>query len=387
MLRPTDPKRIVADGHDRLGSAFADWEAARRPDAKQWFQGQVIERLGRGSAVLELGCGPGTAAAELSAERRYIGVDLSEVQLSVARAHVPSATFLRGDLTSIAFRPASFDGIVAFYVFNHVPQQEVGPAFERIFAWLRPGGRLMLSLLTTEAEDRVEEWLGVPMFFAGFEPASGERLLREKGFDLELSEVREEEDPDYGPTQSRWLIAKKPDDAGFHASRAVVDIHPLRPDELAVVSRRLPHRSSERHRSRLERQARGPFTYLIAWEQGAPVGHVGIDWPDDREIESLLECHGQPNVHDLEVLPTSRGRGIGRALMLELERYVRERAIDVIRLSTGLDDGYAAARRLYRSLDFVEVPGSLHVESSILPGHRDQGVYLEILTDWVKRLH
>jgi SAM-dependent methyltransferase len=207
-----DPKRVVAEGYDRLGDAFPDWEASRPPEVRQWFLREALDRLGPGSAVVELGCGPGTAAAELSAGRRYVGVDLSEVQLSIARRQVPGATFVRGDLTSMRFRPASLDGVVAFYVFNHVPQEEVEPAFERIFGWLRPGGLLMSSFLTTEAEDRVEEWLGVPMFFAGFEPGSSERLLREAGFDLELSEVRRETDPQYGPSDTHWVIARKPVD-------------------------------------------------------------------------------------------------------------------------------------------------------------------------------
>jgi GNAT superfamily N-acetyltransferase len=167
-------------------------------------------------------------------------------------------------------------------------------------------------------------------------------------------------------------------------SRAAVDILPIRPDELTAVSEGLAHRSPEQHRARVERQARGVLTYFIAWEDGAPVGHVAIDWPDDRSPESIFERHGQPTVHDLEVLPTARGRGIGRALMLELERSVLERGMDALRLGTGLDEGYAAARKLYRSLGFVEVPGSLYIESSILPGHRDQCIYIEILTDWVK---
>jgi SAM-dependent methyltransferase len=208
-----DPKRAVAEGYDRLGQAFLAWEAARRHDARRWFLREMLARLGEGSTILELGCGPGTAAAQLSTGRRYVGVDLSEVQLSIARRRVPGATFVRGDFTSMAFRPASFDGVVAFYVFNHVPQEEAGLAFERIFGWLRPGGRLMSSFLTVEAENRVEEWLGVPMFFAGFEPGSSERLLREKGFILELSEVRQEVDPEYGPSDTHWVIARKPVDA------------------------------------------------------------------------------------------------------------------------------------------------------------------------------
>jgi cyclopropane fatty-acyl-phospholipid synthase-like methyltransferase len=205
-----DPKRVVAEGYDRMGAEFSVWNARRPPEVRRWFLREVLSRLDVGSAVLELGCGPGTDAAELSAGRRYIGVDLSPVQLSVARQRVPHATFVVGDLTSMAFRPASFDGIVAFYVFNHVPRDEVAPTFERVFGWLRPGGRLMLTLLTIEAKDRVEGWLGVPMFFAGVDPGSDEVHLRDAGFELEVSEIRTEVDAQYGPTQNRWVIARKP---------------------------------------------------------------------------------------------------------------------------------------------------------------------------------
>jgi cyclopropane fatty-acyl-phospholipid synthase-like methyltransferase len=202
----------VAEGYDRMGEEFSAWNDSRPPEVRSWFRGEVLARLPQGSSVLELGCGPGTDAAHLSAGRRYVGVDLSIVQLSIARSKLPHATFVLGDLTSIFFRPGSLDAVVAFYAFNHVPQEEVEPTFGRVFDWLRPGGRLMLSLLTTEDEDRVEEWLGVPMFFAGFQPGSSERLLRQEGFDLELSEVRVEMDPLYGPNDAHWVIARKPSD-------------------------------------------------------------------------------------------------------------------------------------------------------------------------------
>jgi hypothetical protein len=58
--------------------------------------------------------------------------------------------------------------------------------------------------------------------------------------------------------------------------------------------------------------------------------------------------------------------------------------MDVIGLGAGLDEGYAAAWKLYRSLGFVELPGSPYIGSSILPEHREQGIHLEVLTDWVK---
>ena len=213
MLSPTDPKRVVAEGYDQLGSAFSAWNSNRPSEVRRWFLGEVLARLPEGTGVLELGCGPGTDAAELSAGRRYVGVDLSRVQLSIARRHAPHATFLAGDFTSMAFQPSSFDGVVAFYALNHVPQEELEPTFDRIHGWLRNGGRLMTSLLSSEAENRVEEWLGVPMFFGGCMPGSGERLLHETGFHLEMSELRDEGvDDGYGPVESYWVIARKPDD-------------------------------------------------------------------------------------------------------------------------------------------------------------------------------
>jgi len=211
MADLVDPKRIVADGYDRMGHEFSAWNSARPSEVRRWFLGEVLARLEEGSSVLEVGCGPGTDAAELSAGRRYVGVDLSSVQLSIAHRRVPGATFVVGDFVSMTFRPASFDGVVALYVFNHLPQEELAPTFERIFAWLRPGGRLMLSLLTMAAEDRVEEWLDVPMFFGGFTPRSGERLLRQTGFHIEVSEIREEVEERYGRSDHHWVIVRKPE--------------------------------------------------------------------------------------------------------------------------------------------------------------------------------
>ncbi len=207
----TDPKRVVAEGYDALGSAYSEWDAQSGPEVRTWFLGEALSRLGAGTDVLELGCGSGPAAPALSAGRRYVGVDLSGTQLAIARRRVPKATFIHADFTSLAFRPASFDGVVAFYVFMHVPRDELAPTFERIFGWLRPGGRLMLTLGTIDAEDRVEEWLDVPMFFAGLSSEAHERLLREAGFDLELSETREEIEARYGPARFNWVIARKPE--------------------------------------------------------------------------------------------------------------------------------------------------------------------------------
>ena len=212
MEQGVDPKRIVAEGYDRMGAEFAAWNASRPKESRRWFLREVLARLPAGSTVLEVGCGPGTEAGELSAGRRYVGVDLSRELLAIARERVPGASFVLGDFTSMAFRPASLDGVVAFYVFMHVPEDELRPTYERIFTWLRPGGLLMMSLSTFEDEDRIEEWLaGVPMFFAKFTPGLSEQLPDAIGFEIELSEVRDEGvDDGYGPVKFHWIIARRP---------------------------------------------------------------------------------------------------------------------------------------------------------------------------------
>jgi GNAT superfamily N-acetyltransferase len=114
-----------------------------------------------------------------------------------------------------------------------------------------------------------------------------------------------------------------------------------------------------------------------------PVGHVGLVLPDEREVLERVEAERLPTVHDLEVLPAHRRKGTGRALMLAIQAEARARGFARLWLGTGLDDGYAPARALYRSLDWVEESDSLCIQSSRVP--TDDGPsrpYLEIITAW-----
>ena len=211
MSQQDDPPSVIARGYDRMGSDFAEWNDGLPSEGRAWFLGEVVARLPAGSRVLELGCGPGADAGALARERVYVGLDLSRVQLGLARRRAPTGMFVCGDLTTVAIRPCAFDGVVAFYVFNHVPQGEVERAFAACFDWLRPGGHLMLAGLPTfEDEDRVEEWLGVPMFFAGVDPDGYDRALRAVGFIIEMSELRFGSQQAWGWSEPRWIVARKP---------------------------------------------------------------------------------------------------------------------------------------------------------------------------------
>jgi len=144
----------------------------------------------------------------LAEGRRYTGVDISTTMLELARVRVPSGTFVEGDLTALDLPESSFDAVVSLYVFGHIPADEHLPTYRRVASWLRPGGVLCASFPLTPGDDVEDSWLGVPMFFGGIGRDATEQGLRDAGFDLELSEVRENPDPTGGIESFLWVIAR-----------------------------------------------------------------------------------------------------------------------------------------------------------------------------------
>ena len=164
-----------------------------------------------GAAVLDLGCATGELLTERLAGRFAVtGVDISGRQIELARRRLPGATFVRADMTEVRFPPASFDGVAAFYSLTHLPREEVLPLLRSVFSWLRPGGLFVASLGAGDDPGGVEaDWLGVPMYFSGFDAAASRRLVEAAGF--EVVGAREEADDEDGVrVVFLWIVARKP---------------------------------------------------------------------------------------------------------------------------------------------------------------------------------
>ena len=148
------------------------------------------------------------AARDKLAERfDVVGVDVSRVQIRLARANVPKARFIEADIADVAFPDGSFDGVVAYYSISHVPRAEHAAIFERVVRWLVPGGLFLASLGATDSPDWVGTWLGVPMFFSAFDADRNRTLLQAAGFDLLIDEVVEIREPE-GPATFLWVLAQ-----------------------------------------------------------------------------------------------------------------------------------------------------------------------------------
>jgi ubiquinone/menaquinone biosynthesis C-methylase UbiE len=157
-----DVKRVIEEGYDAIADRFAEWQKAIV--GLTWLERveELIELLPAEPDVLELGVGAGVRSSRLLAERgRLTGVDLSAEQLRRARERIPDATFIQADVTELELDDEAFDAVVAAYVLNHVPQDELPPLARRIACWLRPGGHFLASFGTTDNPGRTGEWLGV----------------------------------------------------------------------------------------------------------------------------------------------------------------------------------------------------------------------------------
>jgi cyclopropane fatty-acyl-phospholipid synthase-like methyltransferase len=204
-----DPKEIVARGYDAIALRYAEWAGQIPSPALGWLR-DLDARLRPGADVLELGCGRGVPGTrELARRHRVTGVDISAVQIELARHHVPEASFVHADALDLEIAPASLDAVVALYVFGHVPADEQRELISRIAVWLRDGGLLLATFGAGDpGEDVDDDWLGAPMFFASLGGDSYLPLVREVGLDVLREEVLAQHEPGHGDVAFHWVLAR-----------------------------------------------------------------------------------------------------------------------------------------------------------------------------------
>ncbi len=207
-----DVKRIVETGYDAAADRFAEWQRGVEGSTRLQRTEGLLSMLPESPAVLELGVGAGVRSTRLLADRGALtGVDLSSEQLRRARERIPQATFLHADVTELDFPDASFDAVVAFHVFNHLPREELAPLSDRIARWLRPGGYFLASFSTSDESGWLREWLGVEMFFAGLPPEANRGLVEAAGLVVLGDDIETTIEPEVGEVRFQWLLARRPE--------------------------------------------------------------------------------------------------------------------------------------------------------------------------------
>jgi len=145
----------IAAKFDQMGSRIADVRKA--------FSYVTAEK----PRVVEIGCGNGRdAEAVLQCTDSYVGFDISEKMIALARAKVPHATFEVADTETYAF-PKGPDVVLFFASLLHSPKEAVRSILANVRESLTDGGIILLSLKEADAyrEETVEETIGTRTFY------------------------------------------------------------------------------------------------------------------------------------------------------------------------------------------------------------------------------
>jgi ubiquinone/menaquinone biosynthesis C-methylase UbiE len=128
---------------------FRAMQSLPRRLGQRYFEMPIFRQLGmdlQNKDVLEIGCGSGYGAFLLNQlqPKSYIGLDLMDEQVELARKKYPKFQFLIQDAEDLnQFSNESKDAVVIFGVLHHIPNWR--KTIDEIVRVLKPGGSLFLE--------------------------------------------------------------------------------------------------------------------------------------------------------------------------------------------------------------------------------------------------
>ncbi|MEO7840586.1 MAG: class I SAM-dependent methyltransferase, partial [Anaerolineales bacterium] len=122
-----------------------------------------------------------------------LGVDLSTNMVAEAQRLNPEIHFHQGDMLSLPDADNSWGGMAAFYCIIHIPCEQIVDALREMKRVLKPGGILLITFHIGTEIKHLHDWWEKPvnLDFAFYLPNEMESWLKEAGFELEETLVRE----------------------------------------------------------------------------------------------------------------------------------------------------------------------------------------------------
>ncbi len=125
---------------------------SRQHGADPWLDPFLEAMRAAGGTALELGCGIGEDAAELTARGfRVFAFDLARAPIRRAVANAPAARFFVADLQSpLPVRGGAVDSVVASLSIHYFPWQQTLGISNEVRRVLRPGGVFVFRVNATD---------------------------------------------------------------------------------------------------------------------------------------------------------------------------------------------------------------------------------------------
>lgn len=135
--------------YNKIAKAYAD--AFSKPSD---YLDEFLELLPKNGKVLDVGCGAGVDSNYADSKNfRVVGVDMSEQMLEIARSNNSSVDFRLEDVRNVEFGENEFDGIVASCSLIHIPKEEAPRTLKRLSSFLKPNGKIYISLQSGESKE------------------------------------------------------------------------------------------------------------------------------------------------------------------------------------------------------------------------------------------
>lgn len=173
---------------------------------------RLANEVGALGPICDLGCGPGQIARYLHRQGvDTLGVDLSPRMVEEARRLNPETPFHQGDMLSLPDADNSWGGIAAFYCIIHIPRERIVDALREMKRALKPDGVLLLTFHIGTEIEHLDDWWEKPvnLDFAFYQPEEMENWLKDAGFEVEETLVREPNPEVEVATRRAYMFARK----------------------------------------------------------------------------------------------------------------------------------------------------------------------------------
>lgn len=142
--------------------------------------------------TVEIGCGNGRDAKEIMEHTNdYLGTDLSEGMLELAKQNAPGVNFQLADLEEYSF-PSGVDVVFSFASLIHSDKSSLKKVLERVYKALDLGGVFLISLkygdYHKETLDR--DGVGMPRTYYFYTPEEIKELLP-NGFEIVYEDIQD----------------------------------------------------------------------------------------------------------------------------------------------------------------------------------------------------
>lgn len=205
--------------YDQVAAEYAE-KFKDEMDAKP-FDRDCLDRLARAvgdlGPICDLGCGPGQIARYLHRQGvDTLGVDISPRMVAEAQRLNPEIHFHQGDMLALPDADNSCGGIAAFYCIIHLPREKIVDALREMKRVLKPGGVLLITFHIGDEIKHLDEWWekSVNLDFAFFQPEEMETWLKEVGYELIETRMREPDPEVEVATQRAYMFARKAENPG-----------------------------------------------------------------------------------------------------------------------------------------------------------------------------